>query len=96
MCIEISENKDVWESRIELSFSDGREVDIEEEARRALLVVDSDTEIVLSWVEKCKGGEGGRLEGEVRVDQSENSTIFWFPAVVGPRRVRVRSARKTK
>jgi len=43
------------------------EVDIEEEERRTLLEVDSDTEISL----KLWGGEP--LEGEVPVDQSENS-----------------------
>jgi len=54
---EITENKGVkgvWEkfreedawSRIELSVSDGREVDTEEEKRGSLLEVDFDTEIV--------------------------------------------------
>jgi len=57
MGIEISENKGIWKVwekfwekneklRIELNVSDGREVDIEEEKRKTLLEVDSDTEIV--------------------------------------------------
>jgi len=57
MGIEISEDKGVWEDwekfrgkgarlRIELSVSDGRGVDIEEEERGTLLEVNSDTEIV--------------------------------------------------
>jgi len=57
MGIEITENKDVGgvrekfrgegaRSRIELSVSDGRGVDIEEEKRGLLLEVDFDTEIV--------------------------------------------------
>jgi len=57
MGIEIFDNKDVWgvrekfkekgaRLRIELNDSDGRGVGIEEEKRRTLLEVDSDTEIV--------------------------------------------------
>jgi len=57
MGIEIIENKGVkrvrekfrgegTRSRIELSVSDGRGVDIEEEKRRSLLEVDFDTEVI--------------------------------------------------
>jgi len=57
MSIKITENKGVRgvrekfrgegaKSRIELSVSDGRRVDIEEEKRRSLLEVEFDIEIV--------------------------------------------------
>jgi len=57
MGIEITENKEVRgvrekfrregaRSRVELSVSDGRRVDIKEEKRKSLLEVDFDAEIV--------------------------------------------------
>jgi len=76
-----------------LSVSDGRGVDIEEEKRGTLLEVDFVAEIFCGWIGESEDGEGDHLKGETRV---RTPPPFWFPALVGPRRVRVRSAQKTE
>jgi len=74
---------------VELSISDGRGVDIEEEEKGAFLEIDSDTEIFGRRMGECEVKERDRLKGEVRTDQSENaSTVLvsssgWAPAEEG-------------
>jgi len=81
------------ENRVEC-FWWGGGGDIEKEKRGTLLEVDFDAEIVWGLFRECEGSAWKKRSSElIRV---RTPLPFWFPAVAGPRRVRVRSARKTE